>query len=308
MAAESDIIFLKRFVLLRVFRDWTVNPMTQTQFRRATLLVLLLCLALMAPGKRVATPARGAAPRYEIKRIPFAAGEVFEYGVTWNGIPAGDGSAWVERSVQGGKDCFDFKLITKTNSVIDILWKMRDSGQSTVDAKTLLPKQHLFVHQENDRRRRYTSIFDHERKLVECVREVVEKNRTDRVRFSCEAAFDPISATYFLRCLDWRAGDLRTLELVEDNARYRFTVQALDVEEVTVPAGRFRAIKLRPVLTRLGSLKKKPVAAKEAEVWVSDDDYHIPLRLKTASFVGHIYVDLANFQLASGGRPPSLCP
>jgi len=307
MAAESDIIFLKRFVLLQVFRDRTVDPMTQTQFRRATLLVLL-CLAVMAPGKRVAVQERETPQRYEIKRIPFAPGEVFEYAVTWNGIPAADGSAWVERSVQGAKECYDFKLITKTNSVLDILWKMRDSGQSTVDAKTLLPKQHLFVHQENDRRRRYTSTFDHERKLVECVREVVEKNRTDRVRFSCEFAFDPISAPYFLRCLDWRAGDLRQLEMVENNARYLFTVQAVGVEEITVPAGKFRAVKLRPVLTRLGGVKKKPVAAKEAEVWVSDDDYHIPLRLKTASFVGHIYVDLANFQLASGGRPPSLCP
>jgi len=270
-------------------------------------LLLLLCLGVMAPAKRPTAAGRTSSPAYRITRVAFAPGEVFEYSVTWNGIPAADGSAWVEQSVHDGKDCYDFNLITKTNSVVDILWKMRDSGKSSVDAATLLPTRHLFIHQENERRRRYTATFDHEKKVADCLRQLLDKGREDRVRLSCEFAFDPISAPYFLRCLDWKVGDRRELELVEDNARYHFTIQALAAEEIAVPAGKFRSIKMRPVLTRIASRSKKPVAAKEAEIWVSDDDYHIPLKLKTASFVGHIYVELASFKLGTGEKPPSMC-
>jgi hypothetical protein len=270
------------------------------------LTMLLLGLATMAPGKRTASSARELFPKYESKHAAFAAGEVFEYCVTWNGIPAADGSAWVERSVQDRKDCYDFQLMTKTNSIIDILWKMRDSGKSIVDAKSLLPVQHVFMRQENERRRRFTATFDHAAKEVTCVKESLEKNRADKVKLSYQFALDPISAPYFLRCLDWKVGDRRQVELIEDNARYLFTISAVALEEVTVPAGRFRAIKMTPVLTKIARQRKKPVAAKEAEIWVSDDEFHMPLRLKTASFVGHIYIDLARFKLGSGERPPSL--
>lgn len=266
---------------------------------------MFLAVAALAPSP----PGHPAIQKLGVQRVPFAAGEMFEYSITWNGIPAADGTAWVERSTHEGRECFDFQIVTKTNAVVDVIWKMRDSGKTTVDAATILPVHHLFLHQENERRRRYTATFDHAAGVVTCARELFDKNRVDRVRISYRFAFDPISASYFLRCLDWKVGDRRQLELVADNARYLFIMETLDVEKISVPAGQFRALKMRPILLKVTTRKKKPIQfAKDAYIWVTDDVYHIPLRLKSASFIGHIYVDLAKFKLGSGELPPSLCP
>ncbi len=286
---------------------------------RTLLAVAALALALLAPGKPAdksvppSPPASKAGeerhlsfPKYEIARVPFAPGETFEYAVTWNGIPAADGKAWVEGVVRNGRQFLDFHIATKTNAVIDILWKMRDSGTSTVDAATITPLGHRFVHRENDKERRYSTTFDHATRMVTCVREIVAKKRVEKVRMSYQFAFDPISAPYYMRCLDWKVGDRRRFELVEDNARYLFTMSAVAVEEISLPAGRFQALKMQTSLLRLAALRKKPEPAKEAEIWVSDDHYRLPLKLKTASFIGHIYVDLARFSLPSGEKPPSL--
>jgi hypothetical protein len=120
-------------------------------------------------------------------------------------------------------------------------------------------------------------------------------------------AFDRISAPYFLRSLNWKVGDHRWIEIIESNTRFLFDLRAVGKEEISVPAGKFHALKMRPLLLELSPHKKKELEVKEAEMWVSDDPHHIPLRLKTASFIGYIYIDLAKFKLGSGARPPSLC-
>jgi len=270
-------------------------------------LVLLLSLATMAPTLYRPTGSKTSAPKYEISDVPFAAGEVFEYCVSWNGIPAANSVTWVERCVQDGTDLYEFQMITKSNSVIDILFDVHETARSTVDAKTLLPIRHDLIHQLNDRQWRYTAVFDHTARMARCQRAIVHKDRIEKVRLSFQNAYDPISLPYFLRTLAWKVGDARQLELVEDNTRFLFTMMAVGQEEISVPAGKFRAIQFELTIRNLTTRRKEEAEVKRAEVWASDDRYHIPLRLKTGAFIGHIYADLAKFKLASGETPPSLC-
>jgi hypothetical protein len=94
---------------------------------------------------------------------------------------------------------------------------------------------------------------------------------------------------------------------VEDNTRFLCTMKAIEAEAIDVPAGKFRALRFELTLRNLTSRKRGEVEVKHAEVWTTNDPFHIPLRLKTGAFVGHLYADLAKFKLASGERPPSMC-
>jgi len=235
--------------------------------------------------------------RYRLSTIPFEVGETLEYQFGWNGIPSATGVAKVERVAINGKEYFALKIASRTNPIIDILWKMRDRGISIVDPRTLLPVRHEIFRIENQRRRRQKIIFDHEKRIAYCVREKLDKGEVDKIKLSFQFAFDPISVSYFMRGLDWKVGDERHVEFIENNHRYVLTIRVVGKERINVAAGTFDTLKVEPKLAKLtggGDLKEK---LKKAYIWVTDDKRHIPVKLKSAVFIGHVYADLVRYSL-----------
>jgi len=266
----------------------------------AIFICLLCVLPFTASSREQTGPFRFE--RYRIASIPFQVGERLEYQFGWNGIPSARAVATVEKTVIDGKEYYLMRCSSWTNKLVEILWRMRDRGMSIVDMVTLQPVHHQIYREENDRRRRHTVKFDHEKKVASCTREKLELDEVDKIKLSFQYAFDPISVSYYMRALHWDVGDVKRAEFIENNHRYMLTMKVLGRERINVAAGTFRTLKVEPKLTKLsGTGTKLKEKLKEAYLWVTDDERHIPVKLKSSVFIGHVYADLVRYTI--DGKP-----
>lgn len=262
---------------------------------RVVLLALALSVMVRAQGASENRPV--TFPKYQIEYVPFKPGEKVTYQFGWNGIPSASGWAKVTSRQWKGKEYYLLEVCTSTNPVVELLWKMRDHGWSLVDKNTMLPCRHEFYRQENDSRTKHVVLFDRAAGLTQCVREKIDKEQTEKIKLSTQFPFDPISLSYFLRCFHWKVGDVRRIELIEDNDKYLFTMTALAKERITVAAGTFDTLKMEPTLKKLsGRTRPGGEKIKTANIWVTDDDRHIPVKLKSKVFIGHVYGDLVKLE------------
>jgi len=262
-------------------------------------LVLAMVGASVAQDKKPRIPPR--VKKYQIKSVPFKPGEKLTYQFGWNGIPSASGTAKVTTRKWKGRDYYLLEINTRTNPLVELLWKMHDHGWTLVERENLLPCRHEFYRRENEHRTKHVVRFDRAANIALCLREKLNKNKTDKIKLSFTFGFDPIGLSYFLRGLTWKVGDTRRIELIEDNDKYLFTMTALKKERITVAAGTFDAIKLEPSIVKLTGRKRAGGSKiKKAYIWVTDDERHIPVKLKSKVFIGHVYGDLVKLEAAGG--------
>ena len=149
-------------------------------------------------------------PRY----FPFHDGEKVQYQASWNGIPVA--TAEVHTSIvwiDGEKYC-RVQIHAKTWKLLDLIWKMRDSVDALFNASTFLPVHYNFSQKENRRRAETKASFDHQAQKW-----TVRRQRGKEVKefqFVSPDSFDPVSAGYLLRSLDFKVGDRLELNLQEN--------------------------------------------------------------------------------------------
>jgi hypothetical protein len=130
---------------------------------------------------------------------------------------------------------------------------------------------------------------------------MTEEAKTDTVP-TAEHPIDQASVLYFIRKIPLRVGldtSFNNYFLLDRNP---VRIKVLRKEHIGVPAGEFDAIVIQPII------KAKGIFAEggEAEVWLSDDDRHIILQMKSKvpGFpLGHL-----NLFLKSYSPPPPHSP
>lgn len=125
--------------------------------------------------------------------------------------------------------------------------------------------------------------------------ERVDGNKPVELRdFSFPHVFDLLSAALYLRSQPLKdRGIYRTVVYPAKNA-YLATLTVLGREKISVRAGTYSAIKLDVKLQRVGKdLQLEPYKKfRRANLWVSDDNDRILLRVEAQIFVGTIFAEL----------------
>jgi hypothetical protein len=110
-------------------------------------------------------------------------------------------------------------------------------------------------------------------------------------------ALDEISYLYMVRLLPLEVGQRYEFDRYFKEDGNPATVEVLRREEIRVPAGRFQTIVLRPEVATDGMFGE----GGEAEVYLTDDENRIPVRLKTSLVVGSGNMFLTGFDPGEGG-------
>ena len=92
---------------------------------------------------------------------------------------------------------------------------------------------------------------------------------------------DDGSFLYFLRTIPLDVGETYSFERYFRPDRNPVTIKVLRRERIRVPAGEFDAIVIQPVIKSRGIFSENG----HAEVWLSDDENHIMLQMKSGSEV-----------------------
>ena len=220
----------------------------------------------------------------------FVVGEVINYTIFYNVVGlyvnAGKTDFTVQSSNWNGADAYTFTALGKSNSKYDWIFKVRDKYESVVDAKTLLPYQFTRQINEGSYHHKESLLFNQKNKTV---------NNEVGTYKTVECTYDVLSAIYAARNFNYKnsvLNDKIDLNFFLDKELYPSYFKYLGKEIITTRYGKFKAIKLAPLLVK-GTMFE---GGEKMTIWVTDDDNHIPVRIQTPIIVGTIKVDMVGFE------------
>jgi Protein of unknown function (DUF3108) len=267
---------------------------------------IFLAVSSSPASQVVATsPAPEKVPVYQPKHYPFDGGEKAVYKASWNGIPVATADISTTSHVIDGRKFYTVRVEAKTSAVLDLIWKMRDTITSTIEAKALAPSRFTFSQRENRKVIDTEARFDRNAKKWFVHRD--ERRKVKKYEFDQPPNIvDPITAVYLARSQDFKVGDRLYFNIFGGKYRYLLDLEIERREKIQIASGSVDAFKIVP---RIRNLMKQGYAERlnEASVWISADERRIPVMLSSKIFVGNIYIERIEDKVgtqAAEARPP----
>jgi hypothetical protein len=232
-------------------------------------------------------PPTGAPPsaRSDVP-IPFSVGERLDYDVKFGILHVGGGSMEVSdvESLRG-RDVWHTIFRVKGGN---LFYHVNDVTESWFDQDTMASlrfAQHL---EEGGKvRNRNYEIYPE--------RSVFQLNDKPE-QPSVAAPLDDGSFLYFVRTLPLTVGETYTFDRYFNPKSNPVVIRVLRREQITVPAGKFQAIVVQPIIKTGGIFSDKG----EAQIWFSDDSARIVLQMKSKLSFGSLNLYLKAYHPGRG--------
>lgn len=237
--------------------------------------------ATTAAGFRQPMPAQGTAPR---ARVPFGAGEKFTFDVRFGNLKVGTSQMEVRGTAMvRGREAWHTTLWIRGGT---FFYKVNDVFESWIDTETLSSLR--FVKQQEEGTRegtKYYEIYPERAVYVERKDGAQEEHR------SVSQPLDDGSFLYFARTLPLRPGETYSVNRYFIPDRNPVRIRVLRRERVTVPAGTFNAVVVRPIIKTKGIFSEDG----RAELWLSDDSARMVLQVRTRLAFGSLNLFLTSW-------------
>jgi hypothetical protein len=259
---------------------------------RLAILIIFALLAGAVSQAGEATIKPENLPTYSPKFYPFDRGEKELYRATWNGMfSVATAEVTTTSSIVDGKKVYQVRVDAKTSKALDLIWKMRDVISATFDAKSLTPSHYHFRQRENSR------VIDTEAKLdASAKRWAVNRQqngkRTRTYEFDGQNTFDPVTAVYLARSVDFKVGDKLYFKVFGGRYHYLLELFVEKKEPVELPSG--KTVEAYKIVPRVQNLMKTGYASRltEAAIWISTDERRLPVKLSSKIAFGSVQLDL----------------
>lgn len=229
----------------------------------------------------------------------FLPGEELVFSVQYGLITAGEATMRVSPQIRQREGRATYEIVTTANSskMFSSVYRVSDrvvSYMDTLHLHSVRFEKHL---REGNYRKDLWIVFDQEGNTA-----LIDGKR------SCEVAphvQDILSSLYYVRTLDLKVGQSVYVPNHDNGKNYPLEVKVLERETVSVDAGVFDCLVLEPVLMGDAIFKQKG----RLKVWVTDDQFKMPVLMKTKIVVGAIASVLTHFKLGgsfAGSQPPAM--
>lgn len=240
--------------------------------------------------------ARGPRPA---SRVAFGPGEKLLFSIQYGLITAGEATLEIDAAIKVRQDRPTYHIVSNaaSNSVFSTFFKVRDRVESFMDTLHLHSvrfEKHL---REGDYRKDLLILFDQETHRV-----TIDGERTCDVEPHVQ---DILSSLYYVRTLPLEVGSSVYVPNHDNGKNYPLEVRVEARERVSVDAGTFDCLVIEPILLGEAVFKQNG----RIKVWVTDDELHLPVLLKSKVFVGAIAGVLTRFELGGryrDSRPPAM--
>jgi hypothetical protein len=224
------------------------------------------------------------------KTPPFEPGERLTYDVTWSIFQAGAVSATLQEGGQAAKD--DYIVITTAHSqgFVSLLFNVQNEFRSFFNARSLCSERISKKINEGRRHKETEILFDSQRKRAILDERDLAKPQDPPKHAENEipdCVEDVVTAFYYVRSQDFQIGKPLHLPVNDGSKTYDVTIEVQAHETIQTPLGNRSAIRVEPKVFS-GLFKRKG----RMQVWFSDDEQHLPLRIKFIIAVGPITATL----------------
>jgi hypothetical protein len=221
--------------------------------------------------------------------VPYGPGERLVFSIDYGVVNAGEGTLEVLGVVRFGDHvCYSIESRATSNRFFSAFYKVRDKVVSYIDAVHLYSRYFHKRLREGDYRKNVEITFDHEAGVA--------RYHDGRTFEAVSGVHDALSAFYYVRTLDLAVGDVYTLPAHSSRKTYELKVVVHGIETVEVEAGSFTCFVVEPMLVGEGIFKHEG----KLTLYMTADQYKIPVLMKTKVPVGSIDASLKEYRL---GRP-----
>ena len=216
----------------------------------------------------------------------FEPGETLTYDVTWSIFHAGEVTAALRSVADGPKDGYEVTTTARSQGFVSLLFNVQNEFRSLFDPQTLCSQQIVKKINEGRRHRETSIVFDRARKLaILDERDLADSSappkHAENEIPSCVQ--DVVTSFYFLRRQTFQVGQAIRLPVNDGSKTYDVSVEVQARERVQTPLGITEAFRVEPKVFK-GLFKRKG----RMLIWFSDDEQHLPLRIKAMVWDGSI--------------------
>jgi hypothetical protein len=213
--------------------------------------------------------------------VPFSIGERLEYDVKFGVLKVGSGRMEVLGIEEiRGRQAWHTAFTVKGGT---FFYKVNDRLESWIDTETFASLRHVQDLQEGKR--------DRERRFEIYPDRLVYTENDSEERPTARDPLDDGSFLYFIRTVPLSVGQTYDFPRYFRPDRNPVRVRVLRKESVKVPAGRFAAIVIQPIIKSKGIFSENG----QAEIWLSDDERRIMLQMKSNLSFGTLNLFLKSY-------------
>jgi hypothetical protein len=243
----------------------------------------ILVMLATAPAMAQQDPEASVDTAREIAAVPFGVGERFDYRVKFGPLRVGAAVMEVEGiDVVAGYPTYHLRSVMQGSVPF---YKLDDRQESWLDVSLLASRRY----RQDSKQGSYERLREYELDLENRVYRQ-DNGETDSIP---AGALDDASFVYFVRTVPLEVG-----ARYEWNNYFRYDrnpviVQVLRRERVKVPAGEFETVVVRPIIKTKGIFSE----GGEAEIFITDDEHRIPVKLVSKLKVGTVVLELTDYAL-----------
>ena len=220
-------------------------------------------------------------------------GEQLKFGVYYSFVKAGTAYIKNRGLVEfDGRQAYLVQTSAFSAAAIDTVFKVRDINYSWIDATDFYSIGYCQSLREGNYKRDEWVIFDYPNQSY--YGEIKKKGEAREISGSVtQQVLDILSALYYVRTRPLEPGTQVVFDILNREEQYPLVVNVLRRETVKTSAGKFKTIVVEPQFRGEGIFVSK---GKSLQVWLTDDAYKMPVKMKTEVFIGSVSAELLEYK------------
>lgn len=214
----------------------------------------------------------------------FRAGEKLTYAISYLGMTAGYFTMEVKTTTYNNRPCYQIISEARTTSGIEWIYRMRDRLVSYVDRAGLFTwRYEKHIDESSDNKQ---EIFEFNQST-----HVLRKpdGGTENIPLYCQ---DVISAIYFMRAQALQVGGTYTMPCYDGRKLYDLVVRVPKLEVIEVGGTEIPCLMVTPLLKFQGAFRTRG----QINMWVTNDERHIPVKMQSSIAVGSFVAELVKVE------------
>lgn len=220
-------------------------------------------------------------------------GEQLKYGLYYSFAKVG--TAYIKNRGLvniNGRDAYLIQTTAFSASIIDTVFRVRDINLSWLDAQHLHSLGYSQSLREGHYRRDEWVMFDYTHNTYQG--EVDKKSGLRALTGTVtQPVLDMLTSLYFVRGQELAKGKDIIFDILNREEQYPLVVKVIKRETVKTPAGKFKCIVVEPQFRGEGIFVSK---GKSLQVWLTDDERKLPVKMKTEVFIGSVSAELLEYR------------
>ena len=232
-------------------------------------------------------------PRPKANRA-FGPGEKLKFEVRALGMVGGYGTLEVGDAVTvKGRPCYPLSARATTAFPFSAIYQVKDVQTSYFDAVDFLTWKFENKVLEGKHQAENTEDYDQVR------HQLIRSHNQDPPETLDVAPFtqDIISCFYYFRLLPMRVGETYSIPAEAGGQNYNLIVEVIKKERVTLQTGTYDCVMIKPHV-RYETVFRN---TDDIDIWLTDDDRHMPVLVRSAIFIGHVEATLLEASLPRPG-------